>query len=93
MFMLYGGFISVVYVFVSISIISFLFYLKGGFIICEGRDDVKEFVDIRLVMKVFMFKDFEVWDIFKILVVFFYVGNIKYNGIYLICWVYNVVLL
>lgn len=40
-----------------------------------------------------MFKDPEVWDILKILAALLHVGNIKYNGIYLICWAYNVVLL
>lgn len=70
----------------SISITSFLFHLKGGSITCEGRDDAKEFADIRSAMKVLMFKDPEVWDILKILAALLHVGNIKYNGKYLICF-------
>lgn len=93
LFMLHGGSIQAVHVPVSISITSFLFHLKGGSITCEGRDDAKEFADIRSAMKVLMFKDPEVWDILKILAALLHVGNIKYNGIYLICWAYNVVLL
>lgn len=84
--MLHGGSIPVVHVPVSISITSFLFHLKGGSITCEGRDDAKEFADIRSAMKVLMFKDPEVWDILKILAALLHVGNIKYNGIYLICF-------
>lgn len=54
---------------------------QGGSITCEGRDDAKEFADIRSAMKVLMFKDPEVWDILKILAALLHVGNIKYNAI------------
>ncbi|ROT67787.1 putative myosin-VIIa [Penaeus vannamei] len=39
---------------------------KGGSITCEGRDDAREFADIRSAMKVLMFSDSEVWEITKI---------------------------
>ncbi|KAG7157734.1 Myosin-VIIa-like 1, partial [Homarus americanus] len=52
----------------------------GGSITCEGRDDAREFADIRSAMKVLMFSDSEVWEILKILAATLHMGNVKFKG-------------
>ena len=48
--------------------------------ICEARDDAKDFADIRSAMKVLTFTDEEIWDILKILAALLHMGNINYKG-------------
>ncbi|XP_076454167.1 myosin-VIIa-like isoform X2 [Babylonia areolata] len=58
------------------------FYLtQGGSIECEGRDDTKDFADIRSAMKVLTFSDVEMWDVFKVLAALLHLGNVTYNAI------------
>ncbi|XP_060573750.1 myosin-VIIa-like isoform X3 [Ruditapes philippinarum] len=52
---------------------------QGGDTKCEGRDDAKEFADIRSAMKVLMFSDKEVWELLKILASLLHLGNLNYN--------------
>lgn len=52
----------------------------GGSITCEGRDDAREFADIRSAMKVLMFSDSEVWEIMKVLAAILHLGNVKFKG-------------
>ena len=52
---------------------------QGGDVRCEGRDDKKEFADIRSAMKVLMFSDKDVWSLLKILGALLHLGNLKYN--------------
>ncbi|XP_046402414.1 myosin-VIIa-like isoform X2 [Ischnura elegans] len=52
----------------------------GGSIVCEGRDDLSDFSDIRSAMKVLMFSEQEIWDIFKLLAALLHIGNIKYKA-------------
>ncbi|XP_069983292.1 myosin-VIIa isoform X1 [Penaeus vannamei] len=52
----------------------------GGSITCEGRDDAREFADIRSAMKVLMFSDSEVWEITKVLAAILHMGNVKFKG-------------
>lgn len=57
------------------------YYLtQGGTITCDGRDDAKEFAQIRSAMKVLVFSDMEIWNIFQILASLLHLGNIKYKG-------------
>ena len=51
--------------------------------IVECRNDTKEFSSIRSAMKVLLFNDSEIWDIFKILAALLHLGNLKHNGLVL----------
>ncbi|CAI4233127.1 unnamed protein product [Auanema sp. JU1783] len=56
------------------------FYLtQGRTLVAEGRDDGADLAEIRSAMKVLMFKDQEVWSIFKLLAGILHIGNIRYR--------------
>ncbi|XP_028966812.1 myosin-VIIa [Galendromus occidentalis] len=57
----------------------YIYLTGGGSITCEGRDDAREFSDIRSAMKVLMFSDDEIWDIMKILAAVLHLGNIQFK--------------
>ncbi|XP_077987827.1 myosin-VIIa-like [Glandiceps talaboti] len=59
---------------------SYYYLTKGNCLTCEGRDDLKEFADIRSAMKVLMFSEQECWDIFKLVASVLHLGNIEYEG-------------
>ncbi|VIO88002.1 Uncharacterized protein BM_BM5723 [Brugia malayi] len=55
------------------------YYLNQGDAVgVESRNDSADLVEIRSSMKVLMFKDSEIWSIFKILAAILHAGNIKY---------------
>ena len=54
---------------------------QGDCITCEGRNDQKEFADIRSAMKILTFTDTEVWDIMRLLAAILHFGNIDYEAI------------
>lgn len=54
--------------------------VQGGSIVCEGREDQKDFNAIRSAMKVLAFSDTEVWDLFKVLAALLHVGNVQFSG-------------
>ena len=59
------------------------FYLtQGGSLTCDGRDDLKDYADIRSAMKVLNFTDEEMWDLFRILASVLHLGGITYKGNY-----------
>ncbi|CAL1540128.1 unnamed protein product [Lymnaea stagnalis] len=59
----------------------YIYLIQGGNIVCEGRDDKKDFSDIRSAMKVLMFVDSDIWEILKVLAALLHLGNVKYNEI------------
>ena len=50
--------------------------------ICEGRDDAVEFANIRSAMKVLMYTDEEIQNLFCVLAAVLHLGNIEYRGTY-----------
>lgn len=54
---------------------------------CEGRNDAKEFANIRSAMKVLMFSDQEIWDILMILAALLHIGNIQHKGLCFVAYV------
>lgn len=53
---------------------------QGNCTTCDGRDDSKEYANIRSAMKVLMFTDTENWEISKLLAAILHMGNLKYEG-------------
>lgn len=52
---------------------------------CEGRNDAKEFANIRSAMRVLNFSDNEILDILMILAALIHIGNIQHRGKFF-CW-------
>uniref|UniRef100_A0A8C6XBM7 Myosin VIIA n=1 Tax=Naja naja TaxID=35670 RepID=A0A8C6XBM7_NAJNA len=52
----------------------------GNCISCDGRDDSKEYSNIRAAMKVLMFTDTENWEICKLLASILHMGNLRYEA-------------
>ncbi|GAB6021168.1 hypothetical protein CHUAL_003798 [Chamberlinius hualienensis] len=53
---------------------------QGGSIVCDARNDVSDFADIRSAMKVLMFSDGDIWEIFKVLAGLLHIGNAKFKA-------------
>jgi len=49
-------------------------------VICEGRDDAKEFASIRSAMKVLTYSDQEIADILRVLAALLHLGNLRHRG-------------
>ncbi|KAA0203334.1 hypothetical protein HAZT_HAZT001173 [Hyalella azteca] len=58
---------------------NYKYLTEGETITCEGRNDVREFADIRSAMKVLMFSDAEVYEMFKLLAAILHMGNLKFK--------------
>ncbi|XP_070399828.1 myosin VIIAa [Nothobranchius furzeri] len=52
----------------------------GTCTVCDGRDDMKEYSNIRSAMKVLMFTDKENWEISKLLATILHMGNLRYEA-------------
>ncbi|KAI2653336.1 Unconventional myosin-VIIa [Labeo rohita] len=52
----------------------------GDCTVCDGRDDQKEYSNIRSAMKVLMFTDKENWEISKLLAAILHMGNLNYEA-------------
>ncbi|XP_061637581.1 unconventional myosin-VIIa-like isoform X9 [Phyllopteryx taeniolatus] len=54
--------------------------VQGKCTVCDGRDDMKEYANIRSAMKVLMFTDKENWEISKLLASILHMGNLRYEA-------------
>ncbi|KAL3991382.1 ubiquilin-like protein [Sarotherodon galilaeus] len=52
----------------------------GNCTVCDGRNDMKEYSNIRSAMKVLMFTDKENWEISKLLAAILHMGNLRYEA-------------
>uniref|UniRef100_A0A8D0BRY8 Myosin VIIA n=1 Tax=Salvator merianae TaxID=96440 RepID=A0A8D0BRY8_SALMN len=58
----------------------YIYLSMGNCITCDGRDDSKEYANIRAAMKVLMFTDTENWEISKLLAAILHMGNLRYEA-------------
>ncbi|XP_067322570.1 unconventional myosin-VIIa isoform X1 [Anolis sagrei] len=58
----------------------YIYLSMGNCITCDGRDDSKEYSNIRAAMKVLMFTDTENWEISKLLAAILHMGNLRYEA-------------
>ncbi|XP_056296923.1 myosin VIIAa isoform X2 [Pseudoliparis swirei] len=58
----------------------FTYLTMGKCTVCDGRDDMKEYSNIRSAMKVLMFTEKENWEISKLLASILHMGNIRYEA-------------
>uniref|UniRef100_A0A8C4U5C6 Myosin VIIA n=1 Tax=Falco tinnunculus TaxID=100819 RepID=A0A8C4U5C6_FALTI len=59
----------------------------GNCTTCDGRDDSKEYANIRSAMKVLMFTDTENWEISKLLAAILHMGNLHSSVWWCLCQV------
>ncbi|XP_063807345.1 unconventional myosin-VIIa isoform X4 [Pseudophryne corroboree] len=52
----------------------------GNCTTCDGRDDSKEYANIRSAMKVLMFTETENWEISRLLAAILHMGNLRYEA-------------
>uniref|UniRef100_A0A672V9S5 Myosin VIIA n=1 Tax=Strigops habroptila TaxID=2489341 RepID=A0A672V9S5_STRHB len=62
----------------------------GNCTTCDGRDDSKEYANIRSAMKVLMFTDTENWEISKLLAAILHMGNLQYEVSSCVSWCHQV---
>ncbi|XP_029302744.1 LOW QUALITY PROTEIN: myosin VIIAa [Cottoperca gobio] len=58
----------------------YTYLTMGKCTVCDGRDDLKEYSNIRSAMKVLMFTDKENWEISKLLASILHMGNLRYEA-------------
>ncbi|XP_074716550.1 unconventional myosin-VIIa isoform X2 [Strix uralensis] len=58
----------------------YIYLAMGNCTTCDGRDDSKEYANIRSAMKVLMFTDTENWEISKLLAAILHMGNLQYEA-------------
>ncbi|XP_058123713.1 myosin-VIIa-like isoform X2 [Anopheles ziemanni] len=59
---------------------AYAYLTSGQTLLCEGRNDAKEFADVRAAMKVLAFDDQEIQSIFTLLAAILHLGNVKYKA-------------
>ncbi|XP_069748201.1 myosin VIIAa isoform X2 [Narcine bancroftii] len=57
----------------------YTYLTMGKCTVCDGRDDNKEYANIRSAMKVLMFTDTENWEISKLMAAILHMGNLAYE--------------
>uniref|UniRef100_A0A8K9XRW1 Myosin VIIBb n=1 Tax=Oncorhynchus mykiss TaxID=8022 RepID=A0A8K9XRW1_ONCMY len=56
-------------------------YLKrGDCIVCDGRDDAKDYTRIRTALKILTFTETHCWEILKLLAALLHLGNVSFEG-------------
>ncbi|MEQ2205310.1 hypothetical protein XENOCAPTIV_015398, partial [Xenoophorus captivus] len=69
------------YVFLyQLYIIKISCVLKGDCIVCESRNDVKDFKRIRTAMKILTFSEQQFQEILKLLAAILHLGNVSFEG-------------
>lgn len=48
---------------------------------CDGRNEAKEFADIKSALKVLNFSDAETWSIWELLAGILHLGNVQYKSV------------
>ncbi|XP_067331026.1 unconventional myosin-VIIa-like isoform X1 [Channa argus] len=56
------------------------FLTKGDCIMCEGRDDAKDYIHIRSALKILNFSENQCQDIFKLLAAILHLGNVYFQA-------------
>ncbi|XP_059913806.1 unconventional myosin-VIIa-like isoform X2 [Gadus macrocephalus] len=58
---------------------AYKFLTRGGSIVCNGRDDAKDFGRIGGALKVLTFRESQSWEIYKLLAAILHLGNISFE--------------
>ncbi|PAV81570.1 hypothetical protein WR25_02774 isoform A [Diploscapter pachys] len=58
----------------------YYYLVQGKTLRAEGRDDAADLAEIRSALKVLMFKEHEIWNIFKVLAAILHIGNVKFKA-------------
>ncbi|KAM9732681.1 myosin VIIAa [Menidia menidia] len=58
----------------------YTYLTMGKCTVCDGRDDLKEYSNIRSAMKVLMFTERENWEISRLLAAILHLGNLRYEA-------------
>uniref|UniRef100_A0A3P9J1V9 Myosin VIIAb n=1 Tax=Oryzias latipes TaxID=8090 RepID=A0A3P9J1V9_ORYLA len=66
----------------------YAFLTKGDCIVCEGRDDARDFDRIRSALKILTFSENQFQDILKLLAAMLHLGNVTFEGDYAILMLY-----
>uniref|UniRef100_A0A182NTY9 Myosin motor domain-containing protein n=1 Tax=Anopheles dirus TaxID=7168 RepID=A0A182NTY9_9DIPT len=59
---------------------AYAYLTSGQTLLCEGRNDAKEFADVRSAMTVLAFDDLEIQSILSLLAAILHLGNVKYKA-------------
>ncbi|KAL4594080.1 unconventional myosin-VIIa-like [Arapaima gigas] len=58
----------------------YTYLTMGNCVVCDGRDDLKEYSNILSAMKVLMFTDADNWEISKLLAAILHMGNLRFEA-------------
>ncbi|GAA6074656.1 unconventional myosin-VIIa, partial [Tachysurus ichikawai] len=58
----------------------YTYLTMGNCTVCDGRDDMNEYLSIQSAMKVLMFTDTENWEISKLLAAILHMGNLHFEA-------------
>ncbi|XP_062337712.1 unconventional myosin-VIIb [Osmerus eperlanus] len=61
----------------------FNFLTKGDCIVCEGRDDAKDYARMRSALKILTFTESQCWEVLKLLAALLHLGNVNFEATYL----------